>query len=127
MPTSEPERYAAGDVVVVPFPYSDRFAEKRRPALVVTNDELRSAGFLWVVMITTAQHSGMAHDMPIEDLEAAGLSRPSIVRPTKIANIEPSRILRRAGRLRAEQAAAALDIVRSFIGRRRAPTSEASS
>lgn len=127
MPTSEPTRYTAGDVVVVPFPYSDRFAEKRRPALVISNDELRSAGLLWVVMITTAQNSGMPHDMTIEDLPAAGLSKPSIVRPIKIANVEPSRILRRAGRLRADQAEAALEAVRSFIGRRRAATPKASS
>jgi mRNA interferase MazF len=127
MPTSDPAPYSAGDVVVVPFPYSDRFAEKRRPALVVSNDELGSAGFLWIVMITTAQNSGMPHDMPIEDLPAAGLSRPSIIRPIKIANVEPSRILRRAGRLRSDQAEAALGIVRSFIGRRCAPTPKASS
>jgi mRNA interferase MazF len=127
MPTSEPTRYTAGDVVVVPFPYSDRFAEKRRPALVVSNDELRAAGFLWIVMITTAQNSGMPHDMTIEDLPAAGLSKPSIIRPIKIANVEPSRILRRAGRLRADQAEAALEVVSSFLGRRRAPTSKASS
>lgn len=111
-------RYAPGDVVVVPFPYSDRFAEKRRPALVVSNDEVMSAGFLWLVMITAAQNSGMDHDMPIEDLSAAGLSSPSIVRPLKIANVEPSRIVRRAGRLGAEQAETVFEAVRSFIGRK---------
>ncbi|CAN2532367.1 hypothetical+protein [Methylocapsa aurea] len=110
-------RYAPGDVVVVPFPSSDCFAEKRRPALVVSNDEVTSAGFLWLVMITTAQNSGMDHDVPIEDLSAAGLSRPSIVRPVKIANVEPSRIVRRAGRLGATQAEAVFEAVRSFIGR----------
>lgn len=112
-------RYAPGDVVVVPFPYSDRFAEKRRPALVVSNDEVMSAGFLWLVMITTAQNSGMEQDIIIEDLSAAGLSRPSIVRPVKIANVEPSRIVRCAGRLGAEQAEAVFAAVRSFIGRDR--------
>ena len=33
MATSEARSYRPGDVVVVPLPYSDRFAEKRRPAL----------------------------------------------------------------------------------------------
>lgn len=124
MPTSE---YVPGDVVVVPFPYSDRFAEKRRPALVISDECLLSAGFLWIVMITTAQNSGMVHDMAIEDLSAAGLSRPSIVRPTKIANVEPSRILRRAGRLWPHQADAVFETVRSFIARNRALAAEASS
>ncbi|PWB79489.1 MAG: hypothetical protein C3F11_20645 [Methylocystaceae bacterium] len=119
MPTSRTSTYAPGDVVVVPFPYSDRSAEKRRPALVVSNDEVGSAGFLWLVMITTAQNSNMEHDLPIENLSDAGLTTPSIVRPTKIANVEPSRILRRAGRLRDDQADAVFDSVRSFIGRSR--------
>ncbi|MBY6240743.1 type II toxin-antitoxin system PemK/MazF family toxin [Methylosinus sp. Sm6] len=127
MPISEPLRYLAGDVVVVPFPYADRFAEKRRPALVVSNEELQAAGFIWVVMITTAQNSGMAHDIAIDDLARAGLSRPSIVRPMKIANVEPSRILRRAGSLRLEQTEAVFDIIRTFIGRRGATTAKASS
>lgn len=117
MPTSKESPYTPGDVVVVPFPYSDRFAAKRRPALVVSNDEVGAAGFLWLVMITTAQNSGMARDLPIDNLRDAGLSSPSIVRPTKIANVEPSRIVRRAGRLGEDQAEAVFDAIRSFIGR----------
>lgn len=117
MPTSRTSAYAPGDVVVVPFPYSDRFAEKRRPALVVSNDKVGSSGFVWLVMITTAQNSKMEQDLQIEDISQAGLSAPSIVRPTKIANVEPSRIVRRAGRLRDDQAEAVFESVRSFIGR----------
>lgn len=117
MAISETVRYAPGDIVVVPFPYSDRFAEKRRPALVVSNDKVRSQGYLWVVMVTSAAHSRLAHDVKIDDLAGAGLSSPSIIRPTKIANIEPARVIRRAGRLGADQAAAVFDAIRSFIGR----------
>ncbi|MBI1867017.1 MAG: type II toxin-antitoxin system PemK/MazF family toxin [Methylocystis sp.] len=117
MPTSRALIFAPGDVVVVPFPYSDRFAEKRRPALVVSNDKVRSEGFVWLVMITSAQNSKLSHDVTIENPSDAGLTAASIVRPTKIANVEPSRIIRRAGRLGDEEAAAVFDTVRSFIGR----------
>ena len=34
------ERYDPFDIVVVPFPYADRLAEKRRPALVISNRKL---------------------------------------------------------------------------------------
>ena len=40
MATSSRSAYRAGDVIVVPFPYSDRLAQKRRPALVVSGDTL---------------------------------------------------------------------------------------
>ena len=98
MPTSE-GKYRAGDIVVVPFPYADRLAEKRRPALVVSGPELSRLGVVWVVMITSAAHRGWDCDVGIEDLDQAGLTHPSVVRPAKIACIDPDRIMRRAGTL----------------------------
>lgn len=109
--------FAPGEVVVVPFPYSDRFAEKRRPALVVSNDRVHGQGYVWLVMITSAKHTSVAHDISISDIKRAGLTAPSVVRPTKITNVEPSRIVRRAGRLTKEQADLVFESVRSFIGR----------
>jgi mRNA-degrading endonuclease toxin of MazEF toxin-antitoxin module len=99
MPTSSGIRVAAWDVVVVPFPYSDRLAEKRRPALVVSSPQLSSFGLVWLAMITSSDNESWACDVPIADLRGAGLPSPSVIRPAKIACIEPGRILRRAGKL----------------------------
>ena len=85
MATSSPPTYRAGDVIVVPFPYSDRFAQKRRPALVVSNDSLHALGLVRAVMITSAKNSSQSDDMAIVDLVRAGLSARSVIRPTKIA------------------------------------------
>lgn len=115
MPISEPAIFGPGDIVVVPFPFTDRLAEKRRPALVVTGRDLAEAGFVWVLMITSAQRGIDAHDMAIEDLSAAGLTRSCVVRPTKIACIEPSRIIRKAGRISPALSSRVLRRVRSFI------------
>ncbi len=116
MPISEAISYAPGDVVVVPFPYSDRLAEKRRPALVVSNARLAEQGFVWLAMITSAHQRALPHDAPIADLALAGLPAPCVVRPTKIATVEPSRIVRKAGRLGGEETAHALAMVRAFVG-----------
>ncbi len=116
MPISEAITYAPGDIVVVPFPYSDRLAEKRRPALVVSNARLAEQGFVWLAMITSARHSALPHDAPIVDLALAGLPAPCVVRPTKIVTVEPSRIVRKAGRLRGKETAHALAAVRAFVG-----------
>lgn len=64
-PISDLREIEPGAVVVVPFPYADRFAEKRRPALLVTNHALIEAGLVWVVMITTARRGVQKHDIPI--------------------------------------------------------------
>jgi mRNA interferase MazF len=108
--------YSPGDVVVVPFPYSDRLAEKRRPALVISNARLAKQGFVWLAMITSARQSALPHDAPIADLALAGLPAPCVVRPTKIATVEPSRVVRKAGRLGGAEIAHALATVRAFIG-----------
>jgi mRNA interferase MazF len=88
------------DVIVVPFPYSDRLAEKRRPALVVSSPALeRRCGLIWVAMITSAGRPVGFGDVPLQDLGSTGLPAPSMVRAGKIATIEPQRVLRTIGGL----------------------------
>jgi mRNA interferase MazF len=43
---------------------------------------------LWVVMITSAQNRGWPGDVPVNNLAAAGLPAPSVIRTAKIATIE---------------------------------------
>lgn len=80
---------AQGDVVKLPFPYTDRATRQSRPALVLAAAELQRAhGLLWVLMITSAANRGWPGDIEIVDLDAAGLPVPSIVRTAKIATIK---------------------------------------
>jgi mRNA-degrading endonuclease toxin of MazEF toxin-antitoxin module len=114
MPTSE--SLAAFDVIVVPFPYSDRLAEKRRPALVISSPALRPFGLVWVAMITSAENASWFCDVAVADLERAGLPAPSVIRTAKIACIEPARVLRRAGRLDKKTAQKVSEQLRQFLG-----------
>ena len=70
------------DVVRVPFLFTDRQAEKLRPALVLSDRAAfnHPAGHGVVAMITSASHSPWPLDVSITDLEAAGLPVPSMVR-----------------------------------------------
>ena len=84
MPTFE-----RGDVIKVPFPYTDRATRQSRPALVVSTAQLEELhGLLWVVMITSAKNRGWPDDVPIADLKTAGLPAPSLIRCAKIATID---------------------------------------
>jgi mRNA interferase MazF len=92
--------FAQGDVLILPFPYSDRLAEKRRPAVVVSKPTLETRhGVVWVAMITSDRGGRRHDDTPVSDLQKAGLPAASLVRPAKLATIEPARVLRRAGTL----------------------------
>ena len=112
----EKDGFDAFDIVVVPFPYADRLAEKRRPALVVSSRRLTPFGLIWVAMITSADNAPWPCDVTIADLTRAGLPAPSIVRTAKIACIEPARIERRAGRLDKVAAKAVAQKLRGFLG-----------
>ena len=114
------ESFRAFDVVIVPFPYIDRLAEKRRPALVVSSAALAKFGVLWVAMITSAANDPWACDVPIADLDRAGLPVDSVVRPAKIACIEPGRIVRRAGTLGDGDASRVATRLGNFLAKRRA-------
>ena len=81
--------FRQGDVIKVPFPYTDRSTRQSRPALVVSAGGSEEAhGLLWVVMITSAENRGWPGDVPVTNLAAAGLPVPSVIRTAKIATIE---------------------------------------
>lgn len=94
--------YRTFDVVVVPFPFTDRAASKRRPALVLSDAEAFGARIAQSVlaMITSAAHSDWPLDAAITDLKSAGLPSPSIVR-MKLFTLDHQLVLRRAGALSA--------------------------
>ncbi len=87
------------DVVVVPFPFSDRAGAKRRPALVVSHRGFnRSHGQVVLAMITTAARGPWPSDTTITDLAAAGLKAASVVR-LKLFTIERTLVTPRIGRI----------------------------
>jgi mRNA interferase MazF len=99
-PMAISDGFTSGDVVVLPFPYADRLAEKRRPGLVISKPwVVKDHGLLWVAMITSAENERWPSDIPIRDAAKAGLSAPSVIRPVKIATIEAGRVIQKIGRL----------------------------
>ena len=77
------------DLVKVPFPYTNRPVQQRRPALVVAVPDAPGApDLLWVLMVTSAAHRGWPGDVAVSDLRAEGLPAAAVVRSAKIATIE---------------------------------------
>lgn len=86
------------DVVVVPFPFTDRRASKRRPALAVSSEPFSaSSGHSVLAMITSAANPPWPMDVVI-DAAKAGLRAPSKVR-MKLFTLDNRLILRKAGNL----------------------------
>ena len=116
-PSASSDMFAAYDVVVVPFPYADRLAEKRRPAIVISAPGLeRQHGLVWLAMITSAGNRRWDSDIVISDLTVTGLPAPSLVRPAKLATVDGERILRKLGKLPVRDARAVAAQIKKFLG-----------
>ena len=104
-----------GDVVVVPFPFVDFAAEKRRPSLVLSHATFNEAnGHSICAMITTAARSKWRSDVAIEDLKPAGLNRPCVVR-CKLFTLPNDLILKRAGTLASQDRGKVVAAVRTIL------------
>jgi len=92
--------FEAFDVIVVPFPFTDKNTTKRRPALVLSDARVfnSAVGQSVLAMITSAKNSDWPLDVAIEDLDAAGLPSASVVR-MKLFTLDHRLVVRKAGRL----------------------------
>ena len=92
--------FKAFDVVVVPFPFTDRTTTKRRPALILSDTQTfnKKVGQSVMAMITSAKNSDWPLDIEIKDLDSAGLPSASIVR-MKLFTLDEQLIIRKAGTL----------------------------
>ena len=104
------------DVVRVPFPFTDRQAEKNRPALVISDAAAfnRAAGHSVMAMITSEGHAPWPLDVPISDLKAAGLPAPSLVR-FKLFTLDHRLVRGKLGRLAEKDQAKALRAMRRLL------------
>ncbi len=104
-----------GDVVVVPFPFVDFAADKRRPSLVLSHATFNEAhGHSICAMITTAARSKWRSDVAIEDLKPAGLNRACVVR-WKLFTLPNDLILKRAGKLAPQDRGKVISAARTIL------------
>ncbi len=87
--------YAAGDVVLLEFPFTGSTGSKRRPALILLDtgdDDV-------VVARVTGQLSATPQDVTLDEWQQAGLLLPSVVRLHKVATLQRKLVDKKLGRL----------------------------
>ena len=72
-----------GDVVLVPFPFTDQTAAKRRPAVIVSSDAYHRERPDVIVVAVTSRTGNPASvgEVMIEDWREAGLLKVSLIKP----------------------------------------------
>ena len=92
------EKFVKGDVVVVPFPFSNLTQAKRRPALIIADVE----GDDYILCQITSKQVKDSYSVSIEDadFEEGSLKQSSNVRPNRIFTADENIILYRIGHLK---------------------------
>lgn len=105
--------HSFGDVVLVPFLFTDLSGAKKRPAVIVSGSGYHASRRDLVIMAITRQVRqplGFGEAL-IKDWQAAGLIKPSVLKPV-LTTIEQGLVLRTMGALSAND----LRILRETIG-----------
>ena len=94
-------RFVSGDVVVVPFPFTDLSSAKVRPALTLA---MLTRGDLILRQITS-QPAGHPEAVPIlpTDFETGGLRRASFALPHRVVTANEVCVQRAVGRLKPDK------------------------
>jgi len=92
------ERFIKGDVVIIPFPFSDLTYSKKRPALIIAN--LKGDDYIFCQITSQIRKDRYIVELMIKDFQAGSLPVDSFIRVNKIFTGDKSIILRKAGILK---------------------------
>ncbi len=84
-----------GDIVLVPFPFTDLSSIKNRPALILVKGEAD----ITVSFITTQLKWQEEFDVKIQASTTNGLKRTSLIRLSKLATIDKDLVIGKLGNL----------------------------
>lgn len=89
--------YKLGDIILIPFPFTDLSNTKVRPALIISKNNQKSQNV--IVCFITSNQRQTQNDVKIENIPETGLKTPSVIRLDKIATIDKKIILGELGKV----------------------------
>ena len=111
--------YRRGEIVLVPFPFTDLSSAKQRPALIVSPDGWNASQSDVLLIALTSQIPAPLPPndilLSIDDLRTGGLPKATLARPTKLITIHQALIRRGLGRISEGTLQSGLSSLRSFL------------
>ncbi|NJL91341.1 MAG: type II toxin-antitoxin system PemK/MazF family toxin [Coleofasciculaceae cyanobacterium SM2_1_6] len=108
-------RFVKGDVVIVPFPFSDLSQNKRRPALVIAN--LQGDDLILCQITSQSLSDSYAIILNDNDFETGSLNKPSNIRPNRLFTADQSIILSVADHLKPTKTSEAIAKIIEIINK----------
>ena len=109
--------YAFGDVIPVPFPFTDQSATKQRPAVVVSSSHYNAERpDLILLAITSQVRASLAFgEALVADWQTAGLIKLSVFKPL-ITTLEQVLVIKRLGNLSTNDKTVLRTVIEKIIG-----------
>ena len=107
------EQFVKGDVVVIPFPFTDLSGNTKRPAFVVAN--LPGDDIIVCQITSKAKSDPFVIPLVTHDFVSGRLPVDSFIRPNKIFTADKNLILYTAGKLKEEKIRDTLNAVIAVI------------
>ncbi len=112
----DPVGLGFGDVILVPFPFTDQSSSKKRPAVIISTTRYNAERPDFIIMAITSQIRPQIHfgDAVVDGWEAAGLLKPCAIKPV-VATIEQSLPIKQLGRLEPDDIATQKQVIATII------------
>jgi mRNA interferase MazF len=106
-------RFVKGDIVTIPFPFTDLSGNKKRPAFVVT--DLDGDDIIVCQITSKSKSDPFSLPLNVHDFVSGGLPVDSFIRPNKIFTADKNIILSVAGHLSEDKIREVLNAVITII------------
>jgi mRNA interferase MazF len=86
-----------GELVLIPVPFTDLSASKKRPVLVISNDAYNAANQDIIVVAVTSNLAQQGIPITTSDLKQGQMPKPSLVRADKLYTLNQGIVVKRIG------------------------------
>jgi mRNA interferase MazF len=110
--------FSQREIVLVPFPYSDLSSAKKRPVLIVSNNQYNAEyGDVVVVVISSVVRSGDEYSILLSelDLEYGILPEASTIKVHKLFTIDKNRIIKKFSLLKRDKFAQVYEALKALF------------
>jgi mRNA interferase MazF len=105
------------DVIVVPFPFTDQTAVKKRPAVVISSElyQRERADIILMAITSQLRAEPTVGEVAVVHWQAAGLLKPSVIKPL-ITTIEAGLVIRQLGTLHPDDQESLRQVLAAILG-----------
>ncbi len=109
--------YSFGDVLLVPFPFTNQSSTKKRPTIVISSELYNQQKSDLVLIAVTSQVSSPLRfgEILVSDWQNAGLIKPSLIKPI-ITTLEKSLVIKTLGKIQDVDRQGLYGVLQQIIG-----------